>query len=109
MSIADILSAIFAYGLLRMRGVEGRSGWRWLFILEGIPSVISSVFVWFLLPDYPETASWLTSEEKEMARRRLVDQGSHGSGNSLTWKEAKETLLEWRLWVHYIVSVRPNL
>ncbi|OAQ78067.1 MFS transporter [Purpureocillium lilacinum] len=102
-TLAGAFGGAIAYGVGHMNQVGGMSGWRWLFILEGIPSVISSVFVWFLLPDYPETASWLTSDEKEMARRRLVDQGSHGSGKSLTWKEAKETLLEWRLWVHYII------
>lgn len=34
MSIADILSALIAYGLLHMRGVAGQSGWRWLFLVE---------------------------------------------------------------------------
>lgn len=34
MSIADILSALLAYGLLHMRGVGGQAGWRWLFAIE---------------------------------------------------------------------------
>lgn len=34
MSIADISSALLAYGILHMRGVQGQSGWRWLFLLE---------------------------------------------------------------------------
>lgn len=34
MSIADIFSALLAYGLLHMRGVAGQAGWRWLFMIE---------------------------------------------------------------------------
>ncbi|UNI23104.1 hypothetical protein JDV02_008944 [Purpureocillium takamizusanense] len=102
-TLAGAFGGAIAYGVGHMNRVGGLSGWRWLFILEGIPSVISSVFVWFLLPDYPETAGWLTADEKDLACRRLADQGSHGSSESLTWREAKETLLEWRLWVHYII------
>lgn len=34
MGIADIVSALLAYGLLHMRGVAGQAGWRWLFIIE---------------------------------------------------------------------------
>jgi sugar phosphate permease len=88
-----------------MNQVHGLSGWRWLFILEGIPSVISSAFVWFGLPDFPESASWLSAEEKDIAAYRLSEQGSHGDSKSMTWEDAKSTLLEWRLWCHYLVRI----
>jgi len=51
-----------------------------------------------------QTAKWLSTEEKELATERLKHEGSKGHGASLTWSEAKVTLLEWRLWIHYIVS-----
>lgn len=34
MTVAEILAALLAYGILHMRDVEGRSGWRWLFLIE---------------------------------------------------------------------------
>jgi len=87
-----------------MNGVHGLSGWRWLLILEGIPSCLSSIAVYFFLPDYPETASWLSAEEKELAAARLAIEGSHSHSENLTWSQAKETLTEWRLYAHYAVS-----
>jgi MFS family permease len=103
-TLAGAFGGAIAYGVGHMNGTSGMSAWRWLFILEGLPSLISCVFVFLLLPDYPETATWLSPEEKELAAQRLAHEGSHGGGKSLSWAEAKATLTEWRLWVHYVVS-----
>lgn len=61
----------------------------------------------FLLPDYPETAKWLSADEKALAADRLRLEGSHGDSPSLTWPEARATLVDWRLYAHYAVS-RPQ-
>ncbi|PSS12920.1 hypothetical protein M430DRAFT_262591 [Amorphotheca resinae ATCC 22711] len=102
-TLAGAFGGAIAYGVGHMNGTHGLSAWRWLFILEGIPSCLSSILVLFFLPDYPETAGWLTVEEKALAIARLATEGSHGHGRNLTWAEAKETLTEWRLYAHYAV------
>jgi ACS family tartrate transporter-like MFS transporter len=43
----------------------GLSSWRWLLILEGIPAFTSGILAYFVLPDYPEHAKFLTAEEKQ--------------------------------------------
>lgn len=103
-TLAGAFGGAIAYGVGHMNGTHGLSAWRWLFILEGIPSCLSSVLVFFFLPDYPESANWLTAEEKALATTRLATEGSHGDGSNLTWAQAKETLTEWRLYAHYAVS-----
>lgn len=104
-TLAGAFGGAIAYGVGHMNQTHGLSAWRWLFILEGIPSCVSSIFVLFYLPDYPETSKWLTEEEKALATRRLATEGSHGHGENLTWEQAKETLMDWRLLAHYAVSV----
>jgi hypothetical protein len=72
-------------------------------VLEGLPSCLSAFAVWFLLPNYPEDAEWLTEKERELAVQRLAIEGSKGYHSSMTWADAKETLTDWRLWGHYVV------
>lgn len=86
-----------------MNQTAGIAGWRWLFIIEGIPSVLSSFLVLFFLPDYPETAGWLTDEERALAVGRLQHEGSKGHDRSMTWADAKATLTDWRLYAHYAI------
>jgi MFS transporter, ACS family, tartrate transporter len=49
----------------------GLTGWRWLFIIEGIPAMIFGVTTFFLLPDWPSEAKWLAPEEKEWITEEL--------------------------------------
>ncbi|KAI1342695.1 MFS general substrate transporter [Xylariaceae sp. FL0016] len=102
-TLAGAFGGAIAYGIGHMNEVGGLSAWRWLFILEGIPSCLSSIFVWFFLPDYPEDAKWLTIQERDLAVQRLHLEGSKGNAKSMTWADVKATLVDWRLWGHYIV------
>ncbi|KAL2803241.1 major facilitator superfamily domain-containing protein [Aspergillus granulosus] len=102
-TLAGAFGGAIAYGVGHMNQVHGLSAWRWLFIIEGAPSCASAVLVWFILPDYPETASWLSEEEKALAARRLELEGSQGAAKAMTWEDAKEVLFDWRLYAHYLV------
>ncbi|KAI0884284.1 MFS general substrate transporter [Annulohypoxylon maeteangense] len=102
-TLAGAFGGAIAYGIGHMNRAGGLSAWRWLFIIEGIPSCLSAFLVWFLLPDYPEDAKWLTTQERDLAVQRLHIEGSKGHHKSMTWEDAKATLVDWRLWGHYIV------
>ncbi len=46
-------------------------GWRWMFILEGLPAIIWAFFWWFLVNDKPKDATWLTDNEKQALEDHL--------------------------------------
>jgi MFS family permease len=102
-TLAGAFGGAIAYGIGHMNRTNGLSGWRWLFILEGIPSCASAFFVWFYLPDYPERSHFLTQAEKDLAVTRLEFEGSKSSSRSMTWEDAKATLTDWRLYGHYVM------
>jgi nitrate/nitrite transporter NarK len=57
--------------LLGLDGAMGLKGWQWLFIIEGIPSVILGIVAWFYLTDRPAKADWLSAEQKAWLSKRL--------------------------------------
>lgn len=54
-----------------MHDASGMSGWQWLFIMEGFPSVVMALLVPWLLTDEPAQAKWLTDDEKALVRADL--------------------------------------
>ena len=96
--VATILGNL-ASGLIleSMEGAAGLTGWQWLFIIEGIPSVLLGISVLFLLPDGPRDAAWLTAEEREWleAERAQEDGRRLEAGGS----EKLSALADARLWI----------
>ncbi|KAI0314574.1 MFS general substrate transporter [Amylostereum chailletii] len=103
-TLAGAFGGAIAFGVGHMNRVRGLEAWRWLFLLEGAPSCIYATIVVFILPDFPETEKWLSEEERELAINRL--QGDRTVGHEkITWAEAKATLVDWRLYLHYFVYI----
>lgn len=90
-----------AFGIGHMDGVRSLQAWRWLFILEGIPSCLCAILVYFLFPDYPETVTWLSEEERTLATDRIKGLTSLGH-EKITFEATKKTLTDWRLYLHYL-------
>lgn len=75
-----IVAAFLAYGILRMRGIGGWEGWRWLFALEGALTLLIGVLSWFYLPPSPtQTASrfrgkdgWFNEREEVIMVNRVL-------------------------------------
>jgi ACS family tartrate transporter-like MFS transporter len=64
-------------------GAWGLAGWQWLFLIEGIPSVLLGIVTWWYLTDRPEQARWLTPDERSwlstrMAREERRQEERHG-------------------------------
>jgi MFS family permease len=60
--------------LLQMDGVGGLAGWKWLFIIEGIPAALLGIAAFWVLPDGPEDATFLTEDERRLVRARIASE-----------------------------------
>ncbi|GJI89040.1 MFS transporter [Duganella hordei] len=56
-------------------GRYGLSGWQWLFLLEGLPSVLIGIWTLFYLDDGIRSASWLGEDDKRLLERAIADDG----------------------------------
>lgn len=75
---SPVSGAIMQY----LHEVNGLRGWEWLFLLEGIPSVIVGLLVLVLLPNGPQQARWLTPEEQSLVERCVREDEAQRSGVS---------------------------
>ncbi|KAL5342108.1 major facilitator superfamily domain-containing protein [Aspergillus crustosus] len=117
MSTADIGASFLAYGLLHLRGVQGHPGWRWLFLLEGLLTLLIGLIAFVLMPAGPcQTANWARGkrgwfterEEVIMVNRVIRDDPSKGSMHNrepITPKLLWKSLCDYDLWPIYILGL----
>ncbi|MDR5781032.1 MFS transporter [Caballeronia sp. LZ065] len=71
-AIAGVLGGPLAGWIMTsMNGMNGMHGWQWLFVIEGIPSVLAGIFAFFYMTDKPEQARWLSDSEKRVVQDAL--------------------------------------
>lgn len=62
--------------LRQMEGIAGLAGWRWMFLLEALPSILIGIAVLFVMRDRIEDAEWLTAEEKTLLKAHIAEENA---------------------------------
>jgi MFS family permease len=97
-----------------MDGVGGYEGWRWIFILEGILTVLVALVAFYTIYDFPDTAPFLTEREREFVIHRLKYQGASDSAKMVaqeegfSWQYVKDAFSDWQIYVAlFSMSLSP--
>lgn len=114
--VTDIIAPILAFGILRMRGLHGRPGWRWLFLIEGCIMLTIGTWSWFMMvPSPTQTKKWHRPngwfnerEEKILVNRIIRDDPTKGdmhNRQAITLKLLWKSLCDFDLWPIYAFAL----
>ncbi|KAM0721089.1 hypothetical protein Q7P37_003375 [Cladosporium fusiforme] len=107
-SLSGAFSGLLAFAIEKMDGIAGRSGWQWIFILEGLVPIALSFVIWRILPDNPETARFLDKKEKEYIINRLALETGSGHGRVTNTDKIKlhhiwAAFKEYKIWCSWVM------
>ncbi|KAF9890089.1 hypothetical protein FE257_006250 [Aspergillus nanangensis] len=99
-AIAGSMGGLLAYGIGYMDGIGSQSGWRWIIILEGIPTILLGISILWWLADEPESAFYLTPQERDLVVLRKRRQIGHTtSSDELHKADVYAAFMDWKTWL----------
>ncbi|QSZ33640.1 hypothetical protein DSL72_005208 [Monilinia vaccinii-corymbosi] len=109
--LATCFAGALAFGITSAHS-GAIADWRLLFLAEGLPSIVAGVVAWFLMPDSPEKANFLTQEEVLIAKARTIRQvGSTESERprGIQWGEVGAAFLDFKNWTTALMYFSCNV
>jgi MFS family permease len=104
-AIAGGLGGLLAFGIGQMDGVAGMHGWRWIMIIEGLPSIVLGILTFFLLPNDAGSAYFLSeNERKMMVARHKVEYGNTTSAQEFSRRDMMKAFKDWKVWLFCVAQ-----
>ncbi|KAF8167777.1 major facilitator superfamily domain-containing protein [Crassisporium funariophilum] len=99
-TVAGAFSGLLAAAIANMDGLIVNKGWEWIFILEGLATILVSIASFWIIQDFPDSAKFLTEEERVFVIRRLEDDMKlSAGGETFRKKYIWQSLTDWKTWV----------
>ncbi|KAF9045108.1 major facilitator superfamily domain-containing protein [Panaeolus papilionaceus] len=98
-STASGLAPLFAYVLSLLDGKGGLAGWRWIFIIEALITILLSAAIYFFIPEFPDRNRFLTREQTDFVLKRINEDRGDALPDVISWAKIKVHLSDWKVWV----------
>lgn len=103
-TIAGAFSGLLAFGISFMSGTAGMLGWSWIFIIEGMATVVVGFIAFFILVDFPDTAKFLNPAEKEFILwKKKYDNSSVGEEENFETRHLIQAFTDWQVWLQILI------
>lgn len=114
LAVANAVAGVLSFGILHMRGVAGKAGWSWLFLFEGLTTVLIGSLSFFILPEGPTTTrggfrfnGYLSDRQEQIAITRLIRDDptkSETSKGVVPLKQLVGALTSPKIWPNILIG-----
>jgi MFS family permease len=99
-AIAGAVGGLLAFAIGSMDGIHGLHGWRWIMIIEGLPSIVLGIVTFFALPNDPDHAYFFDAADRALVQaRRDAEYGQTASAQRFNMKDAMTAFKDWKVWL----------
>ncbi|KAF9240614.1 major facilitator superfamily domain-containing protein [Melanogaster broomeanus] len=103
-TMSGAFGGLLAAAISKLDGVGGKPAWAWIFIIEGLATVVAGAMSFWIIVDFPHDAKFLTEVERTVVIRRLQgDNQFSAAGESLKWKYIKASWTDWKTYLSIVV------
>lgn len=86
-----------------MSGVGNYEGWRWIFIVEGLITIVGAFACYFFIVDWPEEVKFLNDEERALLLRRILEDEAEAIMDRFDKKSAFRVFSDWKIYIGYVI------
>ncbi|KAH7407991.1 major facilitator superfamily domain-containing protein [Cadophora sp. MPI-SDFR-AT-0126] len=101
---AGAFGGLLAAAIGKMAGLGGKAGWSWIFIIEGLLTIVVGVIAYFVIVDSPEKAKFVTEEDKVEIRRRIAHDADE-LADDFDMRYVWDALKDWKIWAHCLCTI----
>ncbi|KAJ3509347.1 hypothetical protein NLJ89_g5266 [Agrocybe chaxingu] len=105
-TVSGAFGGLLAAAISKMEGIGGKPAWAWIFILEGLATIVAGVASFWIIQDFPDTAKFLTEAERTVVIRRLQgDDQFSAAGENFRFQYILKSLRDWKTWIGMCIYI----
>lgn len=103
-AVSGSFGGLLAAAIGKMNGVGGKQGWAWIFILEGLATVLIGIASFWMVFDFPDEADFLSDDDRRRVLRRLkMDKQSSAEHESFKMEYFWASVKDWKTWLYALI------
>lgn len=109
-ALAGSFGGLLAAAISDMNGIGGKAGWAWIFILEGLATIVLGVISFWTVYDFPDNATFLSEADRKRVIRRLA-LDKQASAEHEEWKMSYfwASVKDWKTWLGAIIYMGADM